>query len=226
LSYAPMYPGGDAVPAGPDAPHAMFHKGVPTVVAQSAMMKSYRLEKAAPTPATQADVMLIYTKDLAEKLGTGLMAALFNMVATVNQAYVDSEIAFSLRMVYALMLDYSNSNSSSDTLQSMANNGTQSAVFQTLTWGASSLRDTVGADFVALVRDGPTDTGGIGFLLANTAIYPSSNPVQTNAYSVVNQCIYACGGTLAHELGHNMGNHHDRATVGRDTNGAMNESGV
>ena len=216
---APKLAGGDAVLAGDDPPEIAHLKGIPTFAA--AAMKSGSAAKAAPTPTMQADLMFIYTKDLADKLGVGMMPMLYNLVATLNTAFFDSEVALVVRLVRAHKMDYPNANSSAETLDGMRNIGPFAPLFDGITFGAANIRDQVGADFVALLRDGPVDTAGISSLLINQSQYPSIVTTQTAAMSVNNGCARGCQATLAHELGHNMGNVHDRATVARDANGTM-----
>ena len=218
---APKFSGGDAREVPPDEPAVAAFTGVPTILPPSLMAKSI-FAKATPAPVLQSDVMLLYTKDLAQKLGVGLMPMLYNLIASANQAYADSEIAISLRLVNATMIDWPNTNASDDTLDGMGGFGANAAFFQSLTWGgATSLRNTVGADFVALVRDGPTDTGGIGNLPKNPVVYPISTVTSSSGYSVNNFCASGCEGIFAHEVGHNMGMHHDPGTVAQDANGAL-----
>jgi hypothetical protein len=218
--------GGDAVLASDDPPGLEFLKGRATPLAASALPSD--LSKSTPSDPQQVDVMFVYTVDLANKLGAGLMPMLYNLVASANQAYADSEIALSLRLVYATPLDLPNSYGSLDVLNAMAGGSADATLnnyFSTLTYTAgSSVRDQVGADVVALVRDGPSDTGGIGFLLSNPTPYSISQPgvvTQTIAYSVSNFCASGCEVIVTHEIGHNMGDAHDRATVAYDNNGTV-----
>jgi hypothetical protein len=71
------------------------------------------------------------------------------------------------------------------------------------------LRDQHKADLVALIVDNGGDSCGIAYVMANgpRAGFASS------AFSVTARDCLA-NDTLAHELGHNMGNAHDRATGG------------
>jgi hypothetical protein len=224
MDYAPQFRGGDAIAAPEDDLRVGPLKGIPTAVPNWGP-KSLTTAKATPPDAKRVDVMIIYTKDLADKLGGGLLPMLYNLVASANQAYVDSEVALSLRLVNATLLDYPNANGSSATLGSMAGGGAFASIFEPLTWGAGSLREQLGADMVALVRDGPNDTGGIAYLLRNSTVYPTVNPVATAAFSVNNYCAGGCEGIFAHELGHNMGNSHDPATQAYDNAGTFNAAG-
>ena len=214
MNIAPTFSGGDAIPAPDDDPRIPIPKGIPTFESPFMVQKALTA-KAAPAPAFVADVMILYTDDIATKLGAGLMPMLYNLVATNNLALADSEVALSLRLVNATKINLPNTAGSSDTLSSMAGSaGSNIAFFQGLSHGAGSLRDQVGADFVALVRDGPTDTGGIAFVLKNPTPGVLSS---TAAHSVNNFCAGGCESIFAHELGHNQGNAHDRNTVARDS---------
>jgi hypothetical protein len=225
VNLAPKFKGGDAREVGPDDPSIAAFKGVPTVLPQSVAKSIFA--KVTPVPVVQSDVMILYTKDLAQKLGMGLMPMLYNVIASANTAYADSEVAISLRLVNATMIDWPNANASDDTLDGMGGFGAHAAFFQSLTHGgATSLRNIVGADFVALLRDGPNDTGGIGNLPKNPVIYPVSTVSSSTAYSVNNFCATGCEGIVAHEIGHNMGNHHDPATIAYDSGGTVASTGV
>jgi hypothetical protein len=219
--HTPKFGGSDAVPGAPDAPGIEKLKGQPTL-APGGVHKSLSA-KVTPTPVVQIDVMLIYTRDLAQKVGpAGVMPMLYNTIATLNQILADSEVAISARLVYAALIDYPNGDYPSlfgtpGTLAAMEGLLGNASYFQALTWGPGSIRDTVGADFVALLRDGPTDTGGMARILRNPVTYPTSTVTESAAYSVNNGCRLGCGGLLAHEMGHNMGNMHDPATDGDGT---------
>jgi hypothetical protein len=227
IDLAPKKGGSDAVPGPIDLGGPGASYGVPTMI--HGFTQGSSLAKAQPTPIAQVDLMFIYTKDLAQKLGAGLMPMMFNVVASANQAYIDSDVGFSLRLVNATMLDVSNASASEDVLDGMAGGSTVTALnnlFQPLTWGSGALRDQVGADVVALIRDGPTDTGGIGDLLKPSS--PLSAPA-ARAYSVSNFCVQGCEGIVTHEIGHNMGDHHDRATIFYDSQtlpASLDDSGV
>ena len=219
----PSFPGGDAIPAPDDPPELDGLKGIATPMQPLLTSKSL-VAKATPAPGFVVDVMVLYTPDIAAKLGTSLLPMIYNLITSTNQAYVASEIALTLRLVNASLVNLPNSVPSNDALASMGNfsGGTNAALFEPLTWGAASRRNALGADIVALVRDGPTDTGGVAYVLRNPTIYPAGpSATQTSAYSINNFCAGGCESIFAHELGHNMGNAHDRATVARDNNGTI-----
>ncbi len=227
MDFAPRFAGGDAIAAEPDPSWLAPFKGIATPMPPLAQQKAL-LAKATPAPGFTVDLMVLYTTDLAGKLGTGLLPMIYNLVTTANQAYVDSEVALELRLVNATRVDLPNAVGSDDVLASMndGGSGTVRTFFQPLTWDAGSLRNALGADVVALVRDGPTDTGGIGFVLRNPKIYQPGIDEQPQvlasaAYSVSNYCASGCESIFTHELGHNMGNAHDRATVAFDNGGTL-----
>ena len=231
MNFAPRFAGGDAIVPPDDPPDLAPFKGIATPMPTLAQQKAL-MAKAAPTPGFTVDLMVLYTPDIATKLGAGLLPMIYNLVTSANAAYVGSEIALTLRLVNASLVDLPNSVASNDALASMNNGaaGTVNALFQPLTWDASSLRNTLGADIVALVRDGPTDTGGVGFVLGNPKIFlagvdETPQVIASAAYSINNFCADGCESIFTHELGHNMGNAHDRATVARDNDGVIPNSG-
>ncbi|MGH7186060.1 MAG: Calx-beta domain-containing protein, partial [Pseudomonadota bacterium] len=84
--------------------------------------------------------------------------------------------------------------------------------------GVESARTTAGADVVAFMMDGADFSGnGIAWLGSAT---PSANFM----YSVTQGCVRGCESVFIHEVGHNMGNNHDRATVQWQAGGVANPS--
>ncbi len=215
----------DVIEAPLDRPGTDARSGVPTPLAERFIAKS--LGKTTPTPVLQADLMILYTPDLAAKLGAGLLPMIYNVVATANQSYADSEIALALRLVNATMVGVDNSYASKDVLNGMGQGSTIAALntlfapYTENAGGATPLRDQVGADMVALLRDGPTDVGGIAYLVKNPSLYPTVSVTSSYAYSVINYCATGCEKIFAHEIGHNLGQAHDRATVARDAGGII-----
>ena len=108
-----------------------------------------------------------------------------------------------LRLVHTAEVTYSESGVMNTDLSRLRNtaDGIMDQVHQ--------LRDQHKADLVALIVDNGGNSCGIAYVMTNG---PSAG-FASNAFSVTaRDCI--ANQTLAHELGHNMGDAHDRATGG------------
>lgn len=170
-----------------------------------------------PTPQTTIDLMVLYTSGLVTRLGSVAAAEsrIANLVAVANQAYIDSEVAVTLRLVHAEQVNYSDSASQSTALNALTY-GTDPALA-----GVATMRNNYGADLVMLMRPYVQSMGSCG--LAWLGGY-NNTPMSGSAsygYSAVldgNDGYYYCDDyTFVHELGHNMGSAHDRVTEGVPT---------
>lgn len=126
-------------------------------------------------------------------------------VDSANQAYSNSQIALQLRLVHTAEVTYTESGAIATDLTRLlhTSDGIMDQVHQ--------LRDQHKADLVALIVDNGGNSCGIAYVMTNgpRAGFASS------AFSVTaRDCI--ANNTLAHEMGHNMGNAHDRATGGTE----------
>lgn len=161
------------------------------------------------------DLMVLFTDGLAQRLGAGLSVRLDNLVAISNQAYIDSGISIKIRMVAAKQLAYTDSNNNSTALNDLLNG--QLDPFKTV----KTLRDSVGADVVTLIRPfiaSKQVSCGVGYIggfngspiryYGNYALSVVSDGRDVNGSSS-----YCTDYTMVHEVGHNMGSMHDRATV-------------
>lgn len=161
------------------------------------------------------DLLILFTDGLAARLGSGLSVRLDNLVALSNQAYIDSGVSMKVRMVGAKQIAYTDANNNNTALSELL--GGQVEAFKTV----KSLRDTLGADLVTVIR--PFNASkqvscGVGYIgganltpikyYANYALSVVSDGRDVNGGSS-----YCTDYTLAHEMGHNMGSMHDRATV-------------
>jgi hypothetical protein len=160
---------------------------------------------ATSTTATVVDLMVVYTPKARANAGgaTGIRTKINNAVAAANQAYLNSKINMQLRLVYAAEVPYTETGNMTRTLYDLQGmyDGKMDVVHQ---W-----RDTYGADQVALVTADSTYCG-LGYQMNYLASW-----FESYAFSVVHDdSRYAClsNQTLAHELGHNQGNAHDRAS--------------
>ncbi len=185
----------------------------PLVVADDDPVAAPLTEGTSPQTDTTAaaagdavvDLLVVYTS--AAKTQEGGQAAMEALIAlgvdSANQAYSNSQIAMQLRLVHTAEVAYTESGAIDADLTRLRSttDGIMDQVHQ--------LRDQHNADLVALIVDNGGGFCGIAYVMANgpRAGFASS------AFSVTaRDCVVT--DTLAHELGHNMGNAHDRATGG------------
>ena len=170
--------------------------------------------KATPSPHYFVDIMFVYNQGFAAQLGGTLLTRLNFLVTRANTAYADSEIAISLRMVHSVQVNYTKPSDNGDALDAISptRSGFNAAVFG----GIEALRNTHGADIVALMLEG-NNFGGSG-----VAWLGSATPDPNFMYSVTEGCMQACESVFIHEVGHNMGNSHDRRTAAWQAGGTSN----
>lgn len=160
------------------------------------------------------DVLVLYTNGYAAARGSdaAAQARIQYFVALSNQAYKDSKVPITLRLVGTSKISGVDdiTNSSSELSRVTAGYGAYANV--------AALRKTYGADLVSVMRPFSMKQGGMcgvgwvsGYGGTPVAWYGGY------AYSVVSDGIdgayYCTDYTFTHELGHNMGSMHDRATV-------------
>jgi hypothetical protein len=166
---------------------------------------SQQTDIAAAAGDTLVDLLVVYTS--TAKTQEGGQAATEALIAlavdSANQAYSNSQIAMQLRLVHTAEVAYSESGAIDTDLTRLrsATDGIMDQVHQ--------LRDQYKADLVALIVDNGGGSCGIAYVMTNgpRASFASSAFSVTARDCIVND-------TLAHEMGHNMGNAHDRATGG------------
>jgi hypothetical protein len=211
-AFCPAPPGRGARRAGESIGNAAATTSTATVAAD-----------VTPLPgSTVVDVLVLYTSGfVTDKGGTaGASAAIDHLIAISNQAYRDSGVALMLRRVGAEQVSVSDQTSNSTTLANLTNGTGPFANVKTR-------RNALGADLVTLVRpfwqqyQAGCGTGWIGGY-GGAPITGSSG----YAYSVVSEGRDRAGSgwycdvtSFTHELGHNMGLMHDRATVSRQGGG-------
>ena len=155
------------------------------------------------------DVLVLYTAAARAQAGskTAIEGQVTAAIAAANAAYSNSRINARLNLVLQMETDYSSSDFGTD-LWRLANpsDGFVDWVHQ--------LRDTAGADMVALIRnDG--EYCGIAYLMYSNGPESEGIPFSVTAYS----CL--ASQTLAHELGHNMGCCHAVGDGGGCTSGGI-----
>lgn len=162
--------------------------------------------RAAPAATTddgsQIDVLVAYTSNAQSQVGgAAAMQGLINLaVAETNAAYGNSGVVQRLRLVHMVEVAYTESTFETDLARL---GGSGDGYLDTL----HSLRNTYGADLVSLIRTSGAYCG-IAYLMA-----PPAAGFESAAFSVVAQNCATGYFSFGHELGHNMGSHHDRANA-------------
>ncbi|MFC3094499.1 reprolysin-like metallopeptidase [Alteromonas sediminis] len=151
------------------------------------------------------DLLVVYTQGACNYAGScaQLEADIDTAIADLNNAYALSGINITMNLVGTHLTNYTGTNAS-ETLGALRSttDGNMDEVHQ--------VRDNLGADIVSLIYDG--QGCGIGYLGSNAS----------SAFNVTDVPCMVGNRTLAHEIGHNQGAHHDRQTVGGGVAGAYN----
>lgn len=153
------------------------------------------------------DVMVVYSATARSRAGgTSQMQNLINLaVSETNTGYQRSGVTSTMRLVHTAEVNYDESILSTST-------GWSTALSELTNQDGKidqvrDLRNIYGADLVVMIVDNTTYCG-IGWLM--TPSYTSDNV----GYSVVSRTCATGYYSFAHETGHNMGAHHDRASAG------------
>jgi Metallo-peptidase family M12/Fibronectin type III domain/Putative binding domain, N-terminal len=193
------------------------------MIPSSLSVQSETLRNVASAPSyaysedgSAIDVLVLYTQQMQAKYGTGLNSKIQNFIDLANTAYAQSGVNTRLRLAHAELYSAASAAegiSISNALQFITNDSQ-----------AASLRDTHAADLVSLMRvyDGVSSSCGIAWLMTGVSpafdAYAFSVVEVRSASEAVAPSYYYCDDrTFAHELGHNMGCHHDRAHAGGGT---------
>lgn len=161
--------------------------------------------------AVVQDLLVVFNQaacDAADPQNPGndcaqLEADIVTAVADMNAAYAASGIDISMQLAGMAETTYTGTGAS-QALSHLA--GTSDGQMDEV----HTLRNTLGADIVSLVYRG--EGCGIGYLSSSAS----------SAFNVTDEPCLVGNRTMAHEIGHNQGAHHDRQTVGGGTSGAFN----
>jgi hypothetical protein len=151
----------------------------------------------------QIDVMVVYTATARASMGsTAAMLNLINLaVSESNTGLANSQVNTSFVLVHTQEYSYSETDFSN-----MLNDLTYQR--GTVLDGVHNLRNQHTADLVVLLVQNTTYCG-IGWLMSN----PSVN-FESHGFSVVSISCATGYYSFAHEIGHNMGSHHNREDAG------------
>jgi hypothetical protein len=143
------------------------------------------------------DLLVVYTPAASAAYGQATLESMIqNAVAVANQAYQNSKVGITLNLVGLQQIAYTEVDiqASLDDLRGTTD-GKMDSVHR--------LRDQVGADIVSLISQ---DTGACGIARVMTSVSTAFAPYAFNV--VKTSCLSQH--SLAHEIGHNQGNKHDR----------------
>lgn len=221
----------------PDESDALIPPSVAAAVGARKLSAAASVEGGGKASAANTvDVVLGYTNGLVTKYGTAANATtrLSNLMAITNQGYVNSLITPRVRLVRTVLVNYTDSNSNELALEALTGYDCSPTSCTPQTVPAElvplrTARDEYGADLVSLVRpfQAPQHQGcGIAWLLGGGG-FAIDNTDAPFGYSVVSDGNdtdegdgrnYFCREeTLAHELGHNMGQQHNTEDSGGDS---------
>lgn len=194
----------------------------------------------AASAANTVDVVLGFTNGLVTKYGSAANAntRLSNLVAITNQGYQNSLVIPRIRLVRTVQVSYTDTNSNETALEAVTGftcsaTGCTAQAVPTELVPLRTARDQYGGDLVSIVRpfQAPQHQGcGIAWLLGAQG-FVIDNSDAPFGYSVVSDGTdvdegdgrtYFCREeTLAHELGHNMGQQHNIEDAGTPPDSGM-----
>jgi len=178
---------------------------VPPLAGETGAAGDYGAGADAATAAAGVvqDLLVVYTPASVSKAGgeTTLQSQIMNAVAAANTAYANSQLGLTLNLVGMQLVDYTETGDMGAALTALRSptDGKLDEVH--------ALRDQAGADLVAMVNE---DGNYCGIAYVMTSISSSFAPY---AFGVTARACLS-NQTLAHEIGHNQGNQHDRETSG------------
>ncbi|MFY2762878.1 Calx-beta domain-containing protein [Arenimonas sp. MALMAid1274] len=168
--------------------------------------------KVIPEPVVQ--VVAVYTPRLVDVMGSNaaVEARLVYLESITNQAYIDSGAEVRIDLLATHLIDYTVNNDNNIALGEIRNPSSLPVKIE-----VDRVRALYGADLLAMVRNfdrAVQNSCGIAYLLGtNGSAFSTSY-----GFSVTSDRGFGgdnCGEwTFAHELGHNMGSHHDNETTG------------
>ena len=191
---------------------------------------------ASPAPQSVIDLLIVYTEAMVTRFGTesGVLARLNNLVAQSNTAYLNSEVAITLRLVATLRTTYSETTSDGVALDHMTPSIPafgRNVITPTELQGVAPLRNSSQADLVMLVRPFRRNAhAACGMANRNGTVGFPMDVYEGWAYGVFSEGLDDepghTGGTcpdtaFSHEIGHIMGMNHDRPSLLVDSPGAL-----
>ncbi len=156
-----------------------------------------------PDDGSEIDVMVVYTPLAKHREGgrAGIEALIDLFVAETNQAYANSGVFHRIRLVLREEVDYIEEGDTTVDLGRLRRDSDEYMDH------IHELRDMYAADLVHLVLGG-------GDVCGEAYLNRGESSAEREEFGFALTLVYCGGLTFAHELGHNMGLHHDRYEVG------------
>jgi hypothetical protein len=160
---------------------------------------------------TIEDLLVVYNQAACDSADSGnpgndcsqLEADIVTAVADINAAYAASLINITLNLAGTHKTNYTGTGASA-TLSALRS--TSDGIMDEV----HTVRDSLGADIVSMIYNG--EGCGIGYLSSSAS----------SAFNVTDEPCVVGNRTMAHEIGHNQGAHHDRVTASAGTSSAYN----
>ncbi len=188
--------GGAPDPEGFCCPGHAVADGAPVTADMAAPFSAGTLANEMP----EIDILVAYTPASRRAAGgvDGIMSVIELSMDQMNEIFANSGIALRGRLVHTHEVDYVEPWSFLTSLNHLTySNDNQMDEIH-------ALRDAYGADLVVLVRE-DGDYAGIAWLMGLPR-----HSFQSHAFSVTSRSAAFGNRTFTHEIGHNLGAHHDR----------------
>ncbi|HVK52519.1 MAG TPA: FG-GAP-like repeat-containing protein [Pseudoxanthomonas sp.] len=208
------------------SPSAIVEAAAAQITASAAVAQSAQMvaANAPPTSLNTVDLAIGYTANFRTTNGGSASAAitrLAQLISIGNESLRNSKVNGYIRLVHALEVGYTETNTNQTALQELTgSNGVDPVTVPAALAPLRAARETYGADLVLLVRQfqQPEQAGcGIAWLIGadETDIVPANH--SRWGYGVVsdgNDANYYCPPeSFIHEIGHLMGSAHNQANA-------------
>lgn len=140
------------------------------------------------------DMLFVYSAQVAAQYNGDPSTRINHLVATTNQAFVDSQVYIELNIAGMLEVDYLQENHTNDDSLQHITSGVHESLLE-----VNNKRFELGADIVSFLIE--TGCSGVAY---------SNEQISGKAHLMFHVADADCERTFAHELGHNLGLAHDR----------------